>query len=99
MSARHTPGPWFVDAKFVRTHGATRAGVKDGMVAQVNKGPLTDDEHAANLRLIAAAPDLLQALGEIVSTIECDPRLYNLVGVERYRQARAAIANAEGGAK
>lgn len=68
MSA-HTPGPWFhvggLDkrmAPFIRVVGDP-VGV--AAVAQVcGRGPYS--EQAANARLIAAAPELLAALQEVV---------------------------------
>lgn len=46
--------------------------------------------------LIASAPDLLEALKEITCVIECDPRLLDLIGRDRYKKSLAAIAKAEG---
>lgn len=63
----------------------------------------SDDEKEANARLIAAAPDLLEALqafvspwdGDSVEEIESQSGLATSVRIE---QARAAIAKATGGA-
>jgi hypothetical protein len=62
---KHTPGPWYVssknqiasEAESVK-HGGTIAYVDDV------SAHFTDDESAANARLIAAAPELLEALKE-----------------------------------
>jgi hypothetical protein len=61
----HTPGPWFVDAE-----GAKDAGTKGGFIPFDACGCCnspwmcgeTEKEQAANARLIAAAPELLEAL-------------------------------------
>lgn len=58
MSA-HTPGPWVADHDNVRTPD------DGGMVAKVAGD--TDSQAYANARLIAAAPDLLAALRDLVS--------------------------------
>lgn len=56
MDTKYTPGPWMV-----RSTGCV--GTDDMMVASVY--PMEDqnlEEHDANARLIAAAPELLEAL-------------------------------------
>lgn len=93
-AAKHTPAPWTV----------TDTGVRDvgGYIAFTPKAfhyPNQDEryekeilEREANARLIAAAPELLEALKEIIYSCEipfCDPS-------ELVIKARAAIAIAEG---
>lgn len=85
MKAKHTPGPWTVRSTCIYTadeHEDWVASCGNGQVArqQINK---------ANARLIAAAPELLEALqfvmtasGEQLSTA--------------FEQAQAAIAKATG---
>ena len=55
------------------------------------------DNAKANARLIAAAPDLLAALEEVVRTCEADGMIYRWkdLGVD-LTEARAAIAKARG---
>jgi ketosteroid isomerase-like protein len=99
---KHTPGPW-------RNEGGISATWEDGEEVQVcalftTKWTYTEpDAHAkndrmrreseANARLIAAAPELLEALeavmsGQIGGTPDLD--------AERFQKARAAIAKARG---
>lgn len=59
MSA-HTPGPWKVTAAGSQW-SVERKGAKRGEDAMCNGSQLADD-WKANSRLIAAAPDLLDAL-------------------------------------
>lgn len=89
---KHTPGPWtehtFADEKFVEI----RAGGGCRIVAHVF---LDNGNREANARLIAAAPELLEALLAFVATFD---------GVEvtpggDVAKARAAIAKATGGAE
>lgn len=92
--SRHTPGPWKAEA------GGREPLVLAGLtpVAQVFAlGESIDDaaEEEANARLIAAAPDLLEALQDALSWIG---KLSDWAGaedpnIERYR---TAIAKAEG---
>lgn len=71
MTITHTPGPWAYDAESQEVfsddarHGA-------GWIAFIkgNDGegrPLTEPERLANARLIAAAPDLLDALRGVMN--------------------------------
>lgn len=60
----HTPGPWIMDTK-LRT--SIDSGEKH--IAMVNcykgaSGYMRQEEHDANARLIAAAPDMLEVLVE-----------------------------------
>lgn len=86
---KHTPGPWF--------HGTGWIGAGDVMhakvVARVEGFPYGDTE--ANVRLIAAAPELLEALREY------DQAVRDSVGIipelrSSYAKVIAAIARAEG---
>lgn len=69
MSAQHTPGPWERDDK-----GRTISSAK-GPICECFSGPVGVEECDANERLIAAAPDLLNALESLRD------RLENLVAV------------------
>lgn len=101
----HTPGPWAAGASLItnwsqerqdkrNTEGRTRT-VEIALVREplriARNGPDTMGEYEANVRLITAAPDLLEALRAIVhqvlqgSVLERDACL---------RQAQEAIAKA-----
>jgi hypothetical protein len=89
----HTPGPWIVGPLFeIR---ALPIGRKARIVAQALMGAgITFEERAANAHLIAAAPDLLAALKNLVRKIERD-NLSTTAGMGTAK-ARTAIAKAEG---
>lgn len=99
--SKHTPGPWWVTDYGVRDAG--------GYICQTIKATRYEDqveryvrereERAANARLIAAAPALLEALKEVTQLLDM------LLGVSGGYppdadgpavKARAAIAAAEG---
>jgi len=98
----HTPGPWEVagHGNYVRSRSGGFA------VAQSEELPGQDgEERNANARLIAAAPEMLEALKELVKEFDA----YEAAMCKRFsaghedhgRQrelARLAIAKAEGGA-
>ena len=102
----HTPGPWHVGGK---GNAIVYADVEGGSYAVANAVTFHGQpnfEDAANARLIAAAPDLLEALRKLVGLImdehgsgadllpvhhEFDPEHYAAI-----REARASIAKAEG---
>ena len=99
METKHTPGPWIVDDKHIHAAGYvyTTALVDDDLVVEVNTdtraGGLLTDTDRANLALIAAAPDLLEAL-QICSAelfAQCGD---NARAMQYVKQARQAIAKA-----
>ena len=83
----HTPGPWIVrDIEYGALIGAV-AWVKFGPVAWVGFGTARcKEEHMANARLMAAAPELLDTLQIIQTWASCD----NLSGEPRW-QAMSCI--------
>ena len=70
MSAKHTPGPWKVARQnpSPTTGEWMIAGAKPGYLAEVRDCGSGDVE--ANARLIAAAPDLLEAAESVIATWE-----------------------------
>lgn len=91
--AKHTPGPWQWTQHFDPTISIYKDGF--GQIARLYDSSAGTGK--ANARLIAAAPDLLDALKTIVEVIgnteygEIDRKL-------AVKDARAAIAKATGGA-
>lgn len=95
----HTPGPWTATESggllFVIDAGDYDHKADTGFFV----GTVTDggkEEHAANARLIAAAPDLLEALESLVSS---EWMVTHSWGGDRdavMAKARAAIAKARG---
>lgn len=89
----HTPGPWTAEL-----------GVREVRVDAVLRDMRTictihrDDAEGSNTRLIAAAPDLLEALKGFLADIEDYQRINHLGGENNHWHviARAAIAKAEG---
>ena len=94
MEAKHTPGPWKVDKELTSRSGewliAMDAGDKGRGIAIAETRVATGAE-LANARLIAAAPELLEALQLIADTDPVDAALDPQRAV---RIAQAAIAKA-----
>jgi hypothetical protein len=71
--SKHTPGPWaahFEEAYYVTGPDLGRVAMMMNLKgAHGMGGRRSGDESAANCRLIAAAPDLLQALLNLVGTM------------------------------
>ena len=65
MKSQHTPGPWFVSLGEVVKTGTLICSPCDGN--NQNKQLLPIAERTANAYLIAAAPDMLDALMQIVA--------------------------------
>ena len=97
----HTKGPWVIipggdewstgRIATIEPKPETMLKTNFWTIAEVN---YRRDEHAANARLIAAAPNLLDALESII--LNASPKLFS---VGQLAQARAAIAKAKGEAK
>ena len=87
---KHTPGPWLPLGAAVI---AEAEGIHVPAICHVNYGPANE----ANVRLISAAPDLLEALeamtNEYHAVREGQGWHYEL---ESITKARAALAKAEG---
>lgn len=90
--SKHTQGPWEVVDSFYPSIKEV-AGPSFNVKAVMWATDLTEidyQERLADLRLIAAAPDLLEQLREIVEMI--DPEGHDV----NFDNARAAIAKATG---
>ena len=85
---KHTPGPWLSRGKSDSVHESSDThpyGCQIFRFAE-DQGPSDDD-----LNLILSAPDLLEALSEIIN----DGGKFVMTN-ETHRKARAAIASARG---
>jgi hypothetical protein len=104
MSTKHTPGPWHavtigtlafisqaLDDEFRFSHATVHFPNyhPDGLAA-------ARVEQSANCSLIAAAPDMLEALESVIRQVEplLDKQGYAYIGA--LQSARAAIARAKG---
>lgn len=93
----HTPGPWREGRDGnLRVYGPDGQGDASGLIAEVFKG-------RANVRLIAAAPDLLAALKQLMKAYESVLPGLAKIAVQDYAlindapvAADRAIAKAEG---
>lgn len=86
MTAKHTPAPWRIEGRFVMA-------MKTKSICEIPMGGVIHGKvDKANARLIAAAPDLLQALKDMLANCydeERDDFIFQAV-----KNARAAIAMA-----
>lgn len=89
MDTKHTPGPWKHER--VGKTGNVYVRCSDGF--QPNDLFRSDEERLANARLIAAAPDLLEAAKHLSCCDFPDEVDFRCDGCNA---ARAAIAKAEG---
>lgn len=106
MSTQHTPGPWVMDVEAETVEGARTismvnlAGRGPGIGIASTHGLHDDAEDLANARLIAAAPELLEALVAAESALNkirvcCHHTAWDATG-PAVIAARAAIAKAAG---
>lgn len=91
-SSKHTPGPWFYSQESI-DHDWYIVTINGGLiVANVN----SHWRQVANARLVAAAPDLLEALKAVVSAWEVTGPIEAAERMDAaIHAARAAIAKAE----
>lgn len=100
MKAQHTPGPWDVydgpnDKKELTVNYIDKSG-QIIMVADCNSAYAPPKERDANARLIAAAPELLEACKAFLDMeIEIDMEYHKAFKVV-IDKVTAAIAKAEG---
>lgn len=101
MSAQHTPGPWSIGkAKFDREKGLALQGevnrlfIPGGIEILIVGLGAEQEEIDTITKLIAAAPDLLEALNSLVA----DVTAFDYMGEAQVSvsKARAAIAKARG---
>lgn len=100
-NAKHTPGPWGIDRYVVKSgddEGAEMLSIKNVCrISQQPNGHKQDETDEANARLIAAAPELLEALERAADELH---RAQNSNGsqwlIDEEAKARAAIAKATG---
>lgn len=91
MTRKHTPGPWHVGD--IHSDGHTMVTSADGLVA--------DFIHADDARLIAAAPELYDALAETLDEAigwfdDATGKNADDDGLEWVKRARKALAKARG---
>ncbi|CAB4122389.1 hypothetical protein UFOVP37_8 [uncultured Caudovirales phage] len=95
--SKHTPGPWAMpDSGQGRISKVGANGGWDGLIATADCGDYarSRSEGLANARLIAAAPELLEALKDMLDGHEDACTGYGEGAADK---ARAAIARATGG--
>jgi hypothetical protein len=96
MTVKHTPGPWTVDEIDVGRTAHILGGVSNFCAEIVATVALEGQESQANARLIAAAPDLLEALRRALWCL--DHEQYDQDD-PYYGAINAAIAKATGAAE
>ena len=95
---KHTPGPWYCN-RLIDSSGTPYA---TNYTAHIDIGvcmiwaPVGNKEQEANAHLISAAPELLEALKLCVDFIEIASIVEAPWDWEPIKEARAAIAKAEG---
>ena len=78
----HTPGPWHCNGQTV--YGPLTDGDRDYICTC---GDVVHDEHAANARLIAAAPELLAALTAVEARLTSVARAFYVDGKQKALQS------------
>lgn len=99
-NVKHTPGPWQIEGRYHGPLGSIYLSTMHPMPIFELQPIVGDrDEHLANARLIAAAPELLDALKEIIEVLrkEAAGTVLNNQSLDSIGiKANNAIAKAEG---
>lgn len=93
--AKHTPGPWLQRLHCSEDGAVVIYRADCGMIGEAYAYPrITPEQAAANAALIAAAPDLLASLRELIALADVTPQ----AAFERaiISRAKVTIAKAEG---
>lgn len=89
MTIKHTPGPWTDLGTAIGVAYRGEGGESDQLIPIVLKDKPSiwdEDEYQANSRLIAAAPDLLDALVALVEAVE-NPEVDSLFELQAAHRA------------
>ena len=98
--SKHTQGPWVIDESYFNGSINTVCRTRHvAMVSMYQSKPGDGEENRSNARLIAAAPDLLEALEDLKREIilsDVDMDYIDSHFKPWIEKARAAIAKARG---
>lgn len=103
MNTKHDPGPWRTSESAHRnewSHWIMTGGNRDATIAAVTQIPQAPEKSDANARLIAAAPELLEACRSLLEEFDRYDAAMTAIGrghedFGRQREAaRAAVAKA-----
>lgn len=102
MTTLHTPAPWTAEGpdEIFGDYNIHEPGVR-AVIGAVVSNLRPPEEVAANARLVAAAPDLLSALGDAIEALAmCEPRTSHgaRCSLRAMLAGRAALAKATGAA-
>lgn len=92
--SKHTPGPWEYREIAPYDDGLGYVSADGNDIIHAGVSDLPAGENRANAHLIAAAPELLEAVHNLMDILRDYDAIDNLD--VRIREARAAIAKAEG---
>lgn len=93
-TSKHTPGPWRVEERDRMGLLTIYAPSSNIVVAEIEEHHVSVTDSFADARLIAAAPELLAMLREIVAIAECDDTDARELVMYMTKYVRAALAKA-----
>jgi hypothetical protein len=67
----HTPGPW-IQREQITDHCGVRITADETSIAYVGRVEVSKKQYEANARLIAAAPEMLEALQWVMQCLDGD---------------------------
>lgn len=99
VSGKHTPGPWETGSLMTRVEVLPQGWNMPLCIADCHAGhaPESEAERVANARLLAAAPDMLEALKSVLASVPFASYRGDGELEECEQMVRSAIARAERG--
>ena len=77
MERKHTPGPWKFHANGDANDYSILGPNNNWVIAFIQNGEIWTEQQLANAKLIAAAPDMLEALVKWINYFESNPEDQN----------------------
>ena len=92
--SNHTPGPWYFHEQgsacfYAITHFKEKRNSVDWLLSLQHNGEQLLEEERANMRLIAAAPELLEALDKLLAATVDEDLKYGIGLTEAEEEARS----------
>ena len=100
---KHTPGPWAINGYFIGPKETIFNGSRNAIARTPERVAewghyhgIPTEEDTANARLIAASPDLLEAIHALLNCPDLNLDELDEISIAAIKQAQAALAEAEG---
>lgn len=97
-NSKHTPGPWFANKRDAGYYNVcvSKSYYAQSIASVMSNEYIENNDMEADARLIAAAPDLLAVLSEIIAQDNCNYDRDTPQSKKIWQVARQVLARAKG---